>query len=241
MDSSLRRASGLQFQFLCVEVFSFFPKYQRNSCDLACQCKACHGWLGAFGERGLIKRLQGARPRTRSSSHCFEQTLQIVVMVLIETADGNQFLGASQLSFHIAVFRTDASLQSQSAVSPQLALGAKTMGSLNQSHQQGSANWPYVGNLPELTGDLVLVTLPQQLPPCWLPQPLRHVQRFVEMFSTPANSAMRNLLQPQVAMAGIVDVSAAHGIAQLRYTLSDDSSLGSDLWWWSGSCAGLRR
>src|SRR5215471_13874088 len=184
MDSSLRRASGLQFQFLCVEVFSFFPKYQRNSCDLACQCKACHGWLGAFGERGLIKRLQGARPRTRSSSHCFEQTLQIVVMVLIETADGNQFLGASQLSFHIAVFRTDASLQSQSAVSPQLALGAKTMGSLNQSHQQGSANWPDVGNLPELIGDLVFATLRQQFPPRLPPELLHHVQLLIEVLGS---------------------------------------------------------
>src|SRR5215472_16897601 len=76
----------------------------------------------------LIKLLQGSGPLARGGSHGFGQTFQIVVMILIETADGKQFLGASQLSFHIAVFRTDASLQSQSAVSPQLALGAKSMG-----------------------------------------------------------------------------------------------------------------
>ena len=54
---SPRCSSGLQFQFFCVEVFSFFPKSQRNGGDLACQRKACHGWVDTFGERGLIKLL----------------------------------------------------------------------------------------------------------------------------------------------------------------------------------------
>src|SRR5215472_18994321 len=101
-------------------------------------------------------------------------------MVLIQTADGQQFLGASQLSLHIAVFRADASLQSQSAVAPQLPLGAKTMGSLNQSHEQSSANRPDVGNLPELIGDLVFATLRQEFPPRLLSQLLHHVQLLVE-------------------------------------------------------------
>src|SRR5215471_5885231 len=77
---SLRRASGLQFQFLCVEVFSFFPKCQRDGCDLACQCEACHGWLDALGDCGLIKLLQGSGPCAGSGSHRFEQTFQIVVL-----------------------------------------------------------------------------------------------------------------------------------------------------------------
>jgi len=47
-----RCSSGLQFQFFCVEVFSFFPKCQRNGCDLACQREPCHGWLDAFVQGG---------------------------------------------------------------------------------------------------------------------------------------------------------------------------------------------
>src|SRR5215469_10759342 len=82
------------------------------------------------------------------------------------------------------------------------------MGSLNKSHQQGSANRPYVGNLPEPASDLVFATFRQQFPPCLLPQSLHHVQLLVEMFSTPANSGMRDLLQPLAAMTGVVDISS---------------------------------
>ena len=92
---------------------------------------------------------------------------------LFKTANRNKFLRASQLAFHIAVFRADARLQSQSAICPQLALRAKTMRSLNQSQQQGSANRPYVGNLLKLTGDLVFATLGQQFAPYSLAQRFR--------------------------------------------------------------------
>src|SRR5215469_2453627 len=44
---------------------SFFPKCQRNGCDLACQRKACHGWLDALGDRGLIKLPERSGPRWR--------------------------------------------------------------------------------------------------------------------------------------------------------------------------------
>src|ERR1700693_2675718 len=121
-------SSGLQFKFLCVEVFSFFPKCQRNGCDLACQREPCHGWLDAFVQGGLIEILQWAGPCTRGDSGRFEQTFQIVVMVFIQAANGEQFLGAPQLAFDIAVFRADPGLQRQSAVGPQLPLGANRWG-----------------------------------------------------------------------------------------------------------------
>ena len=105
--SSARRSSGLPFQFFCVEVFSFFPKCQRNGCNLTGQREARHGWLDAFGERGLVEVLQWTRTCTRGDRGRFEQTFQIVVMVFIQTANGKQFLGAPQLAFDIAVFRAD--------------------------------------------------------------------------------------------------------------------------------------
>src|SRR5215467_11564028 len=146
-DYSARRSSGLRFQFFCVEVFSFFPKCQRNGGDLACQRKARHGRLDALGDRGLIKILERSGPRTRGGGHRFEQTFEIVVVIFIEPANGKQFLGAPQLALHIAVLCTNAGLQSQSTVRPQLSLGAKTGGSLNQSHQEGGADRSHIGNL----------------------------------------------------------------------------------------------
>jgi hypothetical protein len=42
-----------------VEVFSLLPQGQRNGCNLACQREAHHGGLDAFGERALVKLLNG--------------------------------------------------------------------------------------------------------------------------------------------------------------------------------------
>ena len=44
------RSSGLRFQFLGVEVFSFLPQSQRNGCNLARQRETHHGGLDAFGQ-----------------------------------------------------------------------------------------------------------------------------------------------------------------------------------------------
>jgi hypothetical protein len=87
-----RCSSGLQFQFFCVEVFSFFPKCQRNGCDLACQREPCHGWLDAFVQGGLIEIPQWAGPCTRGDSGRFEQTFQIVVMSLFRPRMESSFL-----------------------------------------------------------------------------------------------------------------------------------------------------
>ena len=62
-----RRSSGLRFQFLNVEVFSFFPKSQGNGCDLARQREAHHRRLDAFGQRSLVEILPALHsPGSRS-------------------------------------------------------------------------------------------------------------------------------------------------------------------------------
>ena len=45
-----------------------------------------------------------------------------------------QLLGAPQLAFDITVFRTGTGLQRQSAVGPELALGAEAMRGLDERH-----------------------------------------------------------------------------------------------------------
>ena len=69
-------------------------------------------------------------------------------MVLVQAANGDLFLGASQLALDIAVFPAGASFQGQSAVGPQLSLGAETMRRLDQSHHEGRTNGPERRNLP---------------------------------------------------------------------------------------------
>ena len=52
---------------------------------------------------------------TRGDGGSFEERLQIMVMILVETPDGEQFLGAPQLPFHILIFRTRATFPPQTA------------------------------------------------------------------------------------------------------------------------------
>src|SRR5208282_4209177 len=120
-----RRSSCMLFQMFSVETHSFLPNQQSDRGDFPRQREARHRWLQPFGHKRGIKVLErpgdGSSPYGRSLKDIF----QIVVMVLVEPADGQEFLGAFDLAFHEAVLPTDAGLQRQPAVRPELPLGAE--------------------------------------------------------------------------------------------------------------------
>ena len=66
----------------------------------------------------MVEVLERSGMPTGRDGGSFEQSLQIMVVILVETPDGEQFLGAPQLAFDITVFRTRTSLQRQPAVGP---------------------------------------------------------------------------------------------------------------------------
>ena len=99
-----RRSSGLRFQFLSVEAFSLLPQSQRNGCNLARQCETDHGGLDAFGQRSLVEILKRSRLDTGPGGGTFEQSFQIVIVVFVQTANGDLFFRTSQLSVDKAVF-----------------------------------------------------------------------------------------------------------------------------------------
>src|ERR1700690_263457 len=63
-----------------------------------------------------------------------------MIVIPIESAYRHELLGAFELSLQNAVFAADGSLQSQTAVGPELPLGAEAMRGLNQSDQQSCPN-----------------------------------------------------------------------------------------------------
>ena len=69
-------------------------------------------------------------------------------MILVQTPNGDLLLGAPQLALEVAVFPASAGFQCQSAVGPQLSLGAETMRRLDQRYHQRRANGPERRNLP---------------------------------------------------------------------------------------------
>ena len=70
-------------------------------------------------------------------------------MVFVQTQHGDSLSVSSQLPFHKAVFAAVVSLESESAIGPQLSLGAKTMRRLEQRHQQGGTNRTQIRNLTQ--------------------------------------------------------------------------------------------
>ena len=95
-----KRSGSLWFQFFSVEAFSLLPQSQRDRGDLARQSEPCHRGFHALGEHRLVVILERSRTHTRRGCSRFEQTFQIMVVVLVQTPDREQLLGAPQLAFN---------------------------------------------------------------------------------------------------------------------------------------------
>ena len=76
-----------------VETFSLLPQSQRNGCDLARECEPRHRRLHAFFQQSLVEVLERSGPYAGRDGGSFEQRLQIMVVVLVETPDGELLLG----------------------------------------------------------------------------------------------------------------------------------------------------
>src|SRR5580704_7920842 len=124
---STERSSCLLFQMFGVEAHSFLPNQQSDRGDFPCQRETRHRWLQPLGHERSVEVLErpgdSGGPRGRTLKDIF----QIVIMVLVESADGEEFLGALDLAFHETVLPTDAGLQRQAAIGPELSLGAKSV------------------------------------------------------------------------------------------------------------------
>ena len=105
--------------------------------------------LDASGDAGLVKVLQRSSGSSRSGGCTLEDIFQIVVMVDVEPADGQDLLGTFELATDETIFPTGVSPQRQSTVSPQLPLGAEAIGRLYQSDQQSGADGANRRNLPQ--------------------------------------------------------------------------------------------
>src|ERR1700681_1957404 len=109
-----------------------------------------------------------------------------MVMILVQTPNGDLLFGAPQLALDVAVFPASAVFQCQSAVGPQLSLGAKTMRGLDQRYRQRRTNGSERWNLPQLGGDGMLPTLRYRFSPSLLAQVLQHVQLLVDVLGPTA-------------------------------------------------------
>ena len=127
--------------FSAIPSDAFVPQRQRNVGKLARPRATCHGRLDAFGQPSLVKILKRSGAYTRPRGGPFEQTFQIMVVILVPAPDGNLFLGALQLPSDVAVFSAGAGFQGQSAVGRQLSLGAKNDAAPGSEPRPGPSGW----------------------------------------------------------------------------------------------------
>src|SRR5579863_7104870 len=99
-----RRSSCLLFQMFGVETNSFLPDDQSDGRDLARQGETRHRGLHALGDEGGVKLLERSGNGSGPGRHTFEDIFQIVIVVGVEPADGQELLGAFQLALYEAVF-----------------------------------------------------------------------------------------------------------------------------------------
>src|SRR6202166_3360315 len=151
-----RRSSCLLFQMFGVETNSFLPNDQSDSRDLARQGETRHRWLHPFGHQSGVEIMKRSGDGSGPGRGSLEDIFQIVIVVGVEPANGQEFLGAFQSALYDSVFSAGGSLQRQTTVCPQLALGAKTMRRLHQSNQQNCPNRSDRRSLPQQVHRAVL-------------------------------------------------------------------------------------
>ena len=86
-----------------------------------------------------------------------------MIVILIQTAERRRVFGMLQLAVSAAVFPTDAGLQGQTTVGPELPFGTKPVGRLDKGNQHSHPDRTQPRNLAQKSARRVFPTLAPQL------------------------------------------------------------------------------
>src|SRR4029077_1657214 len=95
-----------------------------------------HLRLDPLCDQSSVKLMEWSRLSGRYGRGTFEKIFQFVIMTSIQPADGGRLLRALQLTANITVLGTAVRFNPKPAVSPELPLGAKTMGCLQDRQDE---------------------------------------------------------------------------------------------------------
>src|SRR5208337_3546608 len=123
-----------------------------------------------------------------------------MIMVPVQAANLRRLFPAFHLSVNHAVFAAVAHLQSQSAVGPELALGAEAMRRLHPANQHRRANRTQERNRTQQLGLRILATLHNHVALGLAAQLLHSLQLLIEKLCAPPESARAYLRKILVAM-----------------------------------------
>src|SRR6266446_5017046 len=94
-----------------VETDSFLPDQQSDGRDLARQGKACHRGVHPSGNQSGIELLERSGNGSGPGCGTLEDIFQVVIVVDVESANGQKLLGTFQLAFYESIFPAGVSLQ----------------------------------------------------------------------------------------------------------------------------------
>src|SRR5215467_10077128 len=105
-----RRSSCLLFQMFSVETYSFLPNQQSDGSDLACQRKSRHRGFYSSRQTRFIEILERSGCRRSQGGRSFEDVFQIMVMVAVQSADGQGLFGSFELASYETILTTGVGL-----------------------------------------------------------------------------------------------------------------------------------
>lgn len=160
----VRRSSCLPFQLFWIETLSFLPNGQNNRRNLARDGQTGHRWPHPRGQQGSIEISEWAGRSAGPRGGALEQRFQLMIVILIETAQGWLSLRALELAAGHAIFPAGSSLQGQATIGPELPFGPETVRYLNQGNQEGNPDRAQLRDLAQHAVRRMFVALRQHLP-----------------------------------------------------------------------------
>src|SRR2546427_5741644 len=160
---------------------------------------------------GSVYDSQHTGPRRFVNRRTLEDIFQIVVVVGVESANGQEPFGALELALDKTVFPAAVGLQSQTAIGPELPLGAKAMRRLDQSDQQSRPDRTNRWNLTQPLHRGVLAALGQEIKPHPLAQNSQGIELLVVEFGATAHAGFGDFAEPFRSVAWCVHLLAGTG------------------------------
>src|SRR5271168_3994573 len=210
---------------LGVERFSFLPNLQGDGGDLARQGQTRHLRPRSFLQQPKVKLVKNSLTDASRVGCALEHVLQFVVVIPVQPANPCRSFLALHLSFNHAVLGAVAGLQRQSAVSPELALGAEPVRRLHPRDQHRRTQRTQKWHRLQPLGRRVLPALDDQVVPRLAAQLLQGVQLLVKALGSTPQSASAERCQILSAVVSVQlppradnRLAAKHGLQSPHHT-----------------------
>ena len=172
-----------------------------------------HLWLHAFRYQSLVEIAEGTLARGGLDRRAFKYIFEMVIVTVVQPPHRYRLLGPLELPVYIPVIGARVRHHPKAAVFPKRPLGTEAVRCLENRHQHGRADRTQGRNRAEQFPGFVFLALSEEFLSRLLAQENQCVQLLVVKLRPAAHAGLRDLAQPLVTMARVVDTLATTGNA----------------------------